>query len=71
MAVVPKGETPKPVAPRKFDSVTQAIDTFISEGWERRGVKPAPAGDMATVRRAAFADTWSSGATCVSAPCGP
>ena len=45
MAVVPVPPVAKPQAPRQFDSITQAIDVLISESWERRGVKPAPAVD--------------------------
>lgn len=44
-----KADAPKPAAPvaeaRKFDSVTQAIDTLIGEGWDQRKIKPAPALD--------------------------
>ncbi len=35
----------KPRAPRQFDSITQAIDTLVSEGWRERKVKPAAAVD--------------------------
>src|SRR6266542_2677149 len=39
-------------APRRFDSVTQAIDTFILESWKQNRVKPAaPAGDRTWCRR--------------------
>ena len=32
---------PVPSTPRSFDSVTQAIDTLIAEGWQQRGLSPA------------------------------
>jgi len=39
-------------APRCFDSVTQAIDTFIAEGWKYNRIKPAaPADDRTWCRR--------------------
>lgn len=41
MASAPKSPEQKAVAVRSFDSVTQAIDTLIAEGWEKRGLKPA------------------------------
>ena len=42
----------KPKAPRRFDSVTQAIDVFIAEGWKQNKIKPAaPAEDRVWCRR--------------------
>ena len=39
-------------ASRRFDSVTQAIDAFIVEGWKQNRIKPAaPADDRAWCRR--------------------
>ena len=46
----------KPREPRHFDSVTQAIDTLIAEGWEQRGVQPAPAADDRTWCRRVYLD---------------
>src|SRR5580658_3129378 len=48
--------TPKPYPPRHFDSVTQAIDTLISEGWRQRKVKPAAAVDDRTWCRRVYLD---------------
>src|SRR6185436_17741275 len=31
----------KPKSPRRFDSVTEAIDVFIAEGWKQNRIKPA------------------------------
>ncbi len=31
------------IASRKFGSLTEAVDVLVAEGWERLGVKPAPA----------------------------
>lgn len=48
-------EAPKPQTSkvaRHFDNGTQAIDALIEEGWERAGVKPAPAvSDAVWLRR--------------------
>ena len=39
-------------APRRFDSVTQAIDTFIIESWKQNRIKPAtPVDDRTWCRR--------------------
>jgi len=46
----------KPHPPRHFESVTQAIDTLISEGWQERKVKPAPAVDERTWCRRVYLD---------------
>ena len=46
----------KPREPRHFDSVTQAIDTLIAEGWQERGVQPAPAVDDRTWCRRVYLD---------------
>jgi len=46
----------KPSAPRHFESVTQAIDTFISEGWQQRNVKPAASVDDRTWCRRIYLD---------------
>jgi mono/diheme cytochrome c family protein len=48
--------TPKPYPPRHFDSVTQAIDTLVSEGWQQRKVKPASAVDDRTWCRRVYLD---------------
>jgi mono/diheme cytochrome c family protein len=56
MAAAPREPVQKAPAARQFDSVSQAIDTFIAEGWERRGAKPAPAVDERTWCRRAFLD---------------
>jgi mono/diheme cytochrome c family protein len=47
---------PNPRAPRHFDSVTQAIDTLIAEGWQQRKVKPAPEVDDRTWCRRIYLD---------------
>lgn len=56
MAAAPKSSGEKQREPRKFDSVTQAIDVFISEGWEQHGVKPAAAVDDRTWCRRVYLD---------------
>lgn len=33
---------------RRFDSVTQAVDAWVAEGWRQRGLTPAPAADDPT-----------------------
>ena len=43
-------------APRDFNSIPQAIDTLIAEGWERGGVKPAAAADERTWCRRIYLD---------------
>src|SRR5579859_5507408 len=45
---------PKPV--RQFASIPQAIDTLITEGWQRRGVKPAASVDDRTWCRRVYLD---------------
>ncbi len=47
---------PTPHSPRRFDSVTQAIDAFITEGWERRGVTVASATEERTWCRRVYLD---------------
>lgn len=47
---------PTPQSPRHFDSVTEAIDTFIAEGMERRGVTAASAADDRTWCRRIYLD---------------
>ena len=56
MAVAPGELAQKPQPPRHFDSVTQAVDTLIAEGWERRGVNPATAVDDRTWCRRVYLD---------------
>src|SRR6266496_3064216 len=46
----------KPKAPRRFDSVTQAIDAFIVEGWNQNRVKPASTVDDRTWCRRVYLD---------------
>jgi hypothetical protein len=46
----------KPTPARKFDSVTQAVDTLISEGWSEHGIKPAAAVDDSTWCRRIYLD---------------
>ncbi len=48
--------TPKPRSLRHFDSVTQAVDTLIAEGWQQRNVKPAPEVDDRTWCRRIYLD---------------
>jgi mono/diheme cytochrome c family protein len=55
---------PKPHAPRHFDSVTQAIDQFVSEGWQQRKVKPAAEVDERTWCRRVYLDL--AGRICTS-----
>ena len=55
----------KPRAPRHFESVTQAIDTLISEGWQQRKVKPASAVDERTWCRRVYLDL--AGRICTTA----
>ncbi len=50
----PKSQAPK--VARHFDSGVQAIDALVAEGWERTGVKPAPAVDDATWCRRLYLD---------------
>ena len=40
-----------PTAPREFDGVTLAVDTFLAESWSQRGLTPAPAIDDSTWAR--------------------
>src|SRR5579859_2359043 len=46
----------KPIPLRQFDSITQAIDTLVAEGWRQRGVKPASAVDDRTWCRRVYLD---------------
>ena len=46
----------KQAEPRKFGSATEAIDTFIAEGWEQRGMKPASVVDERTWCRRVYLD---------------
>jgi hypothetical protein len=57
---------PAPVtrAPRHFESVTQAIDVIISEGWQQRKVKPAALVDDRTWCRRIYLDL--AGRICTS-----
>ncbi len=48
--------TKKPLKSKHFDSVTQAIDALISEGWKERGIKPAAAADDRTWCRRVYLD---------------
>ncbi|MEN9676082.1 MAG: hypothetical protein RIS76_1978 [Verrucomicrobiota bacterium] len=56
MAVVPAASTPQSEAVRQFESVSLAVDTLIAEGWERRGIQPAPAADERTWCRRLYLD---------------
>lgn len=56
MAVTPTDSTARPTAVRQFESITQAMDTLIAEGWDRRGIKPAPAADERTWCRRLYLD---------------
>ena len=56
MTAAPVKPAQTPQAPRHFDSVTQAIDSFIAEGWEHRGVTPASAIDDRTWCRRIYLD---------------
>jgi hypothetical protein len=42
--------------PRAFSSPSEAIDAFVAEGWERRGVAPASAADDRTWCRRVYLD---------------
>jgi mono/diheme cytochrome c family protein len=55
----------KPRPPRHFESVTQAIDTLIAEGWQQRKVKPASAVDERTWCRRVYLDL--AGRICTTA----
>lgn len=51
MSAVPSPEK-KQRAARHFESVTDAVDAFIADGWEDRGIKPAaPISDATWCRR--------------------
>jgi mono/diheme cytochrome c family protein len=63
MAAAPVETAPKP--PRQFDSVTQAIDVLIAEGWRQRGVKPANLVDDRTWCRRVYLDL--AGRICTAA----
>ena len=56
MAVTSAEPMKKQAEPRKFGSTTAAIDTFIAEGWEQRGVKPASTVDERTWCRRVYLD---------------
>jgi hypothetical protein len=56
MASAPVKPEPKPEPPRHFDSVEQAIDALVADGWERRRVKPASAVDESTWCRRIYLD---------------
>jgi mono/diheme cytochrome c family protein len=58
---------PAPVtrAPRHFESVTEAIDTLIAEGWQERKIKPAAPVDDRTWCRRVYLDL--AGRICTSA----
>jgi mono/diheme cytochrome c family protein len=46
----------KPRVERHFESIPQAVDTLISEGWQERNVQPAPATDERTWCRRVYLD---------------
>lgn len=46
----------KPRVERHFESISQAVDTLISEGWQERNVQPAPAADERTWCRRVYLD---------------
>lgn len=46
----------KSKAPRHFDTVTEAIDTFIAEGWKESRIKPAALADERTWCRRVYLD---------------
>ena len=46
----------KPKVPRRFDSVTQAIDEFVDEGWKENRIKPAAPADERTWCRRVYLD---------------
>ncbi|HAB16671.1 MAG TPA: DUF1549 domain-containing protein [Verrucomicrobiota bacterium] len=47
---------PQPTSVRSFESVSDAIDAFIAEGWEQRQVKPSAAADDRTWCRRVYLD---------------
>ncbi|MEZ5325379.1 MAG: DUF1549 domain-containing protein [Verrucomicrobiales bacterium] len=49
-------ESPTVTVPVAFDSVTEAMDTLISESWDRRDVTPAPLVDDRTWCRRVYLD---------------
>jgi hypothetical protein len=51
---VKTAKTPK--APRKFDSVTKAVDAFMAESWKEKRIKPAMAADERTWCRRVYLD---------------
>lgn len=56
MTVAPVEPVATPRPPREFGSVTEAVDTLIAEGWERRGIQPAAAADERTWCRRVYLD---------------
>ena len=40
LAVTPTESAPRPATVRQFESVTQAVDTLIAGGWDRRRIHP-------------------------------
>lgn len=46
----------KPRLARHFESIPEAIDTLIAEGWEERGIQPAPPADDRTWCRRVYLD---------------
>src|SRR5579872_3788896 len=56
MTAIPVPPPAKPHPLRHFESVTQAVDALISEGWKQRHVKPAPAVDDRSWCRRAYLD---------------
>ena len=52
----PGKQDAKPKGPRRFDSVTQAIDAFIAEGWKEAKIKPAAPADERTWCRRVYLD---------------
>jgi mono/diheme cytochrome c family protein len=52
MPTSPAKAAKKPKSPRRFDSVTEAIDVFIAESWKQNRIKPAaPTDDRTWCRR--------------------
>ncbi|HEY3863406.1 MAG TPA: DUF1549 domain-containing protein [Verrucomicrobiae bacterium] len=62
-ADIQPADKPRPL--RHFDSIPQAVDTLISEGWQERKVKPAAEADDRTWCRRVYLDL--AGRICTSA----
>jgi mono/diheme cytochrome c family protein len=56
MTAAPATSKPAVVETRKFDSIPQAVDTLIAEGWAERHLQPAPAADDRTWSRRVYLD---------------